>query len=61
VAIFAVIDLAAKVGYGLYATAGHARIAAADLAAGADARTSLGEVADAAPRRAARPVVAVGG
>ena len=37
------LDLTAKVLYGLFSTARHSRIADADVAAGADARTSLHE------------------
>lgn len=41
VALIAVTDLIAKVGYGLFSTTRHSAIADADLAEGADPRTSL--------------------
>ncbi|TPG59011.1 rhodopsin [Roseomonas nepalensis] len=43
VAAFAVVDLIAKVAYGLLATSEHGKIAKADVAQGASARTSLEE------------------
>lgn len=44
VAAIALLDLTAKVAYGLFSVSEHARIAEADLALGADRRTSLHEV-----------------
>lgn len=44
VAAIALLDLSAKVAYGLFSVNEHARIAEADLALGADRRTSLHEV-----------------
>ena len=65
VACIAVIDLTAKVAYGLFSTARHAKIADADVAEGADPRTSLHDADSAVPvgaaARARRPAtVAVG-
>jgi len=53
VALFAIVDLLAKVGYGLLTTFRHARIADADLAEGAGPRTDAGPVPHL--RGAARP------
>lgn len=44
VACIAILDLAAKVAYGLLSTMLHAKIADADVADGADPRTSLHDV-----------------